>query len=128
MDAVTKDTSGNLWVYFGTGNETDPTFVPTNGTTDKFFGIVDKNPIVPLPSTALTIGNLKDVITKGNFNPATDLNTYSGWYINLATAGEKVLAEATVFAGLFILPPMCRETRPILATRAGLPTTMQLIM
>jgi Tfp pilus tip-associated adhesin PilY1 len=101
MDAVTKDTSGNLWVYFGTGNETDPTNVPTNGTTDKFFGLIDKNPIVQLPppsTTPITLGNLKN-ITSGTFNPATDVNTYSGWVINFTTAGEKVLAEATVFQG-----------------------------
>ena len=78
MDAVTKDTSGNLWVYFGTGNETDPTFVPTNGTTDKFFGLIDKNPIAQLPPTPITLANLKN-ITSGTFNPTTDLNNYSGW-------------------------------------------------
>ncbi|MGD0022056.1 MAG: PilC/PilY family type IV pilus protein [Smithellaceae bacterium] len=95
MNSVATDPNGNLLVYFGTGNETDPTFAPTNGTTDKFFALIDKN---RTSTTPITLANLKN-ITSGTFNYTTDTNNYSGWVINLTTPGEKVLGETTVFEG-----------------------------
>ena len=93
MDAAAKDDRGNLWIYYGTGDNTDPTNVPTDGTQEKYFAIMDND-----RTSTYTIGNLKD-ITNGTFNPLTDSATYKGWYIRLTAPGEKVLAESTVFAG-----------------------------
>ena len=100
MADVARDSSGYIWVYFGTGNETDPTVVPTNGTTDKFFALIDKKRTNTTLSS-IGLSNLKD-ITLNTFNSAissADMTNYSGWVLKLTTPGEKVLSEAAVFQG-----------------------------
>ncbi|OGP67329.1 MAG: hypothetical protein A2W27_04775 [Deltaproteobacteria bacterium RBG_16_44_11] len=96
MNAVTKDTDGNLWVHFGTGDKTDPTFVPTDGTKDRFFAIIDKDRD---STTAIAFNTLKNILSSGNFVPATDVNNFNGWVLDFLTPGEKMLAESTVFMG-----------------------------
>lgn len=98
MNAVTRDTDGNLWVHFGTGDKTDPTFLPTDGTKDRFFAVIDKNRKNPSANTLpFVIGSLKD-ITSSTFTLA-DVANYKGWVMNFQTPGEKMLSESTVFQG-----------------------------
>ncbi|MGA2525200.1 MAG: PilC/PilY family type IV pilus protein [Smithellaceae bacterium] len=82
--AVTIDQSNNLWVYFGTGDNTDPTVF--NATNDSFYAIKDND-----RSTTYYLSNLVN-ITSGTY---TDSSTRHGWYINLAS-GEKVLSAPNI--------------------------------
>jgi len=84
--AVTIDQSQNLWVYFGTGDRTDPTYI--NPTQEKLYAIKDVD-----RSTNYSIGNLANITS----TTYTDSSTGYGWYINLAGGGEKMLSEPVVF-------------------------------
>jgi type IV pilus assembly protein PilY1 len=88
MPTVAKDAMGNLWVYWGTGDKTEPIVVGTN--VERFFAVKDSD-----LSGTWTGANL-DNITGTTY---TDNGTKHGWYMNLAGAGEKVLGEAVVFGG-----------------------------
>jgi Tfp pilus tip-associated adhesin PilY1 len=88
MAAVSKDSQGNLWVDWGTGDKTDPTAA---NAQEKFYSVKDNN-----RSTTFHISNL-DNITSGTY---TDSPTKNGWYINLNGQGEKILDEPTVFGGV----------------------------
>jgi Tfp pilus tip-associated adhesin PilY1 len=91
--SVSTDTSQNLWVYFGTGNKTDP----LNTTVqDRVYAVKDTG-IVPITktgtSTTYSISNLTN-ITSGTY----DINsTNNGWYIILGGTGEKLFAAPVVF-------------------------------
>jgi Tfp pilus tip-associated adhesin PilY1 len=87
--SVAKDGAGSLWVYWGTGDKTDPT---ASNVQEKFFGVRDNN-----RTTTWSLGDLED-ITSGIFDP--DSSTRAGWYINLAGSGEKILADSVVFGGV----------------------------
>ncbi len=86
--AVSKDSQGNLWVYWGTGDKEDPTAA---NAQEKFYGVKDND-----RSTTWTIGNLEN-ITSGTYDPSS---TNPGWYMNFAGMGEKVLGEPLVFGGV----------------------------
>jgi len=87
--AVSKDSSGNLWVYWGTGDKTDPTAA---NAQERFFGVKDND-----RSSTYTFSDM-DNLTSANqtYNPARGV----GWALNLAGGGEKVLADPTVFGGV----------------------------
>jgi hypothetical protein len=87
--AVAKDGSGNLWVYWGTGDKTDPT---SSSAQEKFFGLKDTD----LTSTR-TISDVENITSSGS--SYSDTSKY-GYYMNLAGQGEKMLADPTVFGGL----------------------------
>jgi type IV pilus assembly protein PilY1 len=80
---LTYDTSGNLWVFFGTGDRNHP----VNASSNRFYGIKDNTTMTN--ATALTEASLVNVTT--TYQTATQ-----GWYMTLA-ADEKVLAAANVF-------------------------------
>ena len=86
--SIAKDKTGNLWVYFGTGDVTNPT---GTGVQEKFFAVKDND-----RSSTWNINNLKD-ITSSTYNPYEA--TKNGWYFNFVT-NEKVLADPTVFRGV----------------------------
>ncbi len=88
MPSVAKDGNGNLWVYWGTGDKTDPTAA---NAQEKFFGLKDNT-----RATTYSISDL-DNITSGVYSPTS---TKDGWYINLSGSGEKILADSTVFGGV----------------------------
>jgi Tfp pilus tip-associated adhesin PilY1 len=99
--SVVKDTIGNLLVYWGTGDKNDPT---NTTNTEKFLAVKDAG-----LSTAYTLGNLKNIspsiyCTDINANcTATQVSSdasKNGYYINLASGGEKVLADSVVFGGV----------------------------
>lgn len=87
--AVARDNMGNLWVYWGTGDKTDPTAA---NAQERFFGVKDDL------SSTYTFSDLQ--------NLTSSTQTYSpssgkvGFALNLAGNGEKVLADPTVFGGV----------------------------
>ncbi|MBP8696369.1 MAG: hypothetical protein KBH73_07900 [Syntrophobacterales bacterium] len=88
VPAVAKDASGNIWVYWGTGDKAEP--IVMGGGTDRFFAVKD--------ATLTGTYRLSDLenITGSTY---TDNTSKRGWYMNLAGQGEKVLAEPVVFGG-----------------------------
>ncbi|MGB9699337.1 MAG: pilus assembly protein [Thermodesulfobacteriota bacterium] len=86
--AVAKDVNGNLWVYWGTGEKTDPTAA---NAQEKFYALKDND-----RTTTYNINDL-DNITSSTY---TDAPNKHGWYINLAGSGEKILSDPTVFGGV----------------------------
>ena len=85
---VSKDSQGNLWVYWGTGDKEDPTAA---NAQEKFYAVKDND-----RSTTWELSNLEN-ITSGTYDPSS---TNSGWYINFAGQGEKVLGDPLVFGGV----------------------------
>lgn len=85
---VTKDRAHNIWVYWSTGDKSDPA---ANCTNEKVLGIKDND-----RSGTFSLNDLNNV-TSGTqeCNPATD----QGWYINF-TGREKALTDITVFGGV----------------------------
>lgn len=86
--AVSRDSHGNLWVYWGTGDKTDPTAAAAQ---EKFYAVKDNDRL-----TTWGISDLEN-ITSGTYDSSS---ASPGWYINFAGQGEKVLAEPTVFGGV----------------------------
>lgn len=88
--AVARDPAGNIWVYWGTGDKTDPT---APNAQEHFYGIKDLNPRATY--------RLSDIETLSAPN-----QTYSGtggkvgYRVQLNGQGEKVLADPTVFGGV----------------------------
>jgi Tfp pilus tip-associated adhesin PilY1 len=86
---VAKDRDGNAWVYWGTGDKMDP----TNATSiDHIFAVKDDR------TTTRTIADLQG-LSGGAAATGTSSPSYYGYDITLA-AGEKVLADSTVFGGV----------------------------
>lgn len=82
--ALAYDTSGNLWVFFGTGDRNHPMSTSTN----RFYGFKDV-------ASNMTNGNNLTESSLTNLTSGTGTVT-QGWYIVLANT-EKVLAAADVF-------------------------------
>ena len=80
---VARDTN-SLWVFWGTGDKENPL---STGGQDRFFAVKDTG----RPAT-----DLQDI------SSTTYNGTSSGWYINLAGTGEKMLADPTVFGGIVL--------------------------
>lgn len=81
--SLANDASGNLWMYFGTGDRNHP----NNTSSNRLIGIKENTNMTN--GSALTVANLTNVTsTFGTIN--------QGWYIAL-NSNEKVLAESDVF-------------------------------
>lgn len=85
---VSKDQFGNLWVFWGTGDKTDPMAFSVQ---EKFFAIKDN-----YRSGTYQIGQLQDITSSLWVEP----NNQDGWYIRMTDPGEKILADPTIFAGV----------------------------
>jgi hypothetical protein len=85
--SVSRDANGHVWIYWGTGDKTDPTAA---NAQEKFYALKD--------DTRTGTYHLSDLenITTGVYSDATK----KGWYINLSGTGEKVIAESAVFGGV----------------------------
>jgi hypothetical protein len=85
--SVSRDANGHVWIYWGTGDKTDPTAA---NAQEKFYALKD--------DTRTGTYHLSDLenITTGVYSDASK----KGWYINLSGTGEKVIAEAAVFGGV----------------------------
>jgi len=87
--SVAMDMNNKIWVYWGTGDKLDP----TNATaSEKIFALKDEDRTATTPRTT---GNMQDISSAAGF---TDTSKF-GYYISLV-AGEKVLADSTVFGGV----------------------------
>ena len=89
--APTTDSSGNIWVYFGTGDKTDPSSITAG--QERVYAIKDSGRNLSTPPT-YSISNLAN-ITSGTYDPNS--TTYNGWYIILPGTGEKMLAAPVVY-------------------------------
>ncbi len=87
--AVAKDNTGNLWVYWGTGDKTDPT---APNAQEKFFGLMDND-----RTSTRTVSEMDNITNDEGFYNSP--GKY-GYYINLAGQGEKMLSDPTVFGGV----------------------------
>jgi type IV pilus assembly protein PilY1 len=85
--AVTKDASGNLWVYWGTGDKTDPTLT---GIQEYFYGVKDDR------TSTRTITNITTLTGTATHDPQS---AYLGFRMRLSTS-EKVLSDPTAFGGV----------------------------
>ncbi|MEW6740472.1 MAG: pilus assembly protein [Nitrospirota bacterium] len=105
---VAKDASGNLWVYWATGDKTDPTAPSTN---EKVLGIKDND-----RTTTYTLSNLNNVTSAvQQCNSETD----NGWYINF-TGREKALSDITIFGGVVYFTTYVPSTSASACEQAGI--------
>ncbi len=81
--ALSFDTGGNLWIFFGSGDRNHP----NNSSSNRFYGIKDNTTMTN--GSALTESSLVD-LTSGTGTVT------QGWYIRLAS-NEKILSAADVF-------------------------------
>ena len=89
--AAAKDSSGNLWIYWGTGDKTDPT---ASNAQERFFGVKDAD-----RSSTYAFSDLDNITSESQtYNPTT--STKKGYAINLAGGGQKMLADPSVFGGV----------------------------
>ena len=87
--AVARDTSGRLWVYWGTGDKVDPT---NPSAQEHFYSVIDSDLTSPID-----FSNVETLFTDASeWNSATKT---AGCRIQLS-GGEKVLADPTVFGGI----------------------------
>jgi len=88
MPSVARDDVGNIWVYFGTGDVSDPT---ASNAQERFFAVKDND-----RSSTWKAGNLE------HLQQASDIygGSGDGWYFNLPGQGIKILADPTVFNGV----------------------------
>jgi len=112
MAQATYDDNHNLWIFFGTGENNDPTYKPTDADPDTSY---TKNRLYavkedPNFSATYTSSDLIN-ITNSRYTDATDRH---GWYINLSTnsltrsdgttisspKGEKMISDPAIFGGM----------------------------
>ncbi len=86
---ATVDPQGNLWLFFGSGDRTDPLLVPS--TPNRIYGI--KDPYAGTAIPALTEADLTDMTTTNTLSASAV--TGSGWFIVLRS-GEKEWAETAL--------------------------------
>jgi Tfp pilus tip-associated adhesin PilY1 len=83
--SLSTDSSQNLWVYFGTGDKTNPQATTLH---DRIYAVKDSD-----PTRTYQLSDLTD-ITSGTY---TDSSSGHGWYITLPGAGEKLMAAPVVY-------------------------------
>ena len=96
MISAAKDPMGGLWVYWGTGDKTDPT---ATNVQEKFFAVKDTD-----RTTTYLLGNLDD-ITSGTF---IDSPTKHGWYISFTGEEKRCWPSLWSLAELSISPAILR--------------------
>jgi type IV pilus assembly protein PilY1 len=82
--AVTKDSAGNIWVYWGTGDKQNPTSSSSGGA---LYAIIDGG-------STYTSSNLTSVSSSVLYSGTTQ-----GWIYSLSGAGEKMLGDVEIYAG-----------------------------
>jgi Tfp pilus tip-associated adhesin PilY1 len=86
--ATTTDPTGNIWVYFGTGDKTDPS---ATAGYERVYAIIDSD-----RTSTYKPGNLMDISSPTvQYDPNS--TTYKGWYITLGGGGEKMLAAPVIY-------------------------------
>jgi hypothetical protein len=85
----TTDASGNIWVFFGTGDKTD--FSATTGY-ERVYAVKDTNN----GTSPYKLTNLMDISsTSLVYDPNS--TTYNGWYITLGGGGEKLSGAPVIY-------------------------------
>lgn len=87
--SVSTDSEGKLWVYFGSGDKTDPT---APNAQERFHAVRDNR------TSTYTAASLQNITTESGTYDPTDPST-SGWFINITGGGEKILSDPTIFEG-----------------------------
>lgn len=88
--AVAKDTLGNFWVYWGSGDKVDPT---ASAAQERFYAVKDNF------TSTYGFSDLDNITADIQvFNPSS--TTDVGYALNIASGGEKILADPTVFGGV----------------------------
>ncbi|MCX5837331.1 MAG: PilC/PilY family type IV pilus protein [Deltaproteobacteria bacterium] len=98
LAAVSKDAEGNFWVYWGTGDKTDPTATIAQ---EKIFAVKDTD-----FTSTVTGDQIQDITSSGSVynNPGM-----YGYYITLTGSGEKMLSDVTVFGGVLYVATFTPE-------------------
>lgn len=112
MAQATYDDNHNLWIFFGTGENNDPTYKPTEANPDTSE---TKNRLYAVKEdpnfTATYSSSQLENITSSRY---TDSSEKHGWYINLSTnpltrsdstvisnpIGEKMISDPAIFGGM----------------------------
>ncbi|MBA4396714.1 MAG: hypothetical protein C0394_04940 [Syntrophus sp. (in: bacteria)] len=82
---------GSLWVYWGTGDKTDPT---ATNAQEHFYAVRDDD-----RTSTYRISDIDNITSGGQtFDPTT--SSRAGYRIQLNGQGEKILSEPTVFGGV----------------------------
>ena len=87
--SYTTDADQNLWVYFGTGDKTNPL---ATAVQDRVYAVKDSDRNLSTPPT-YSISDLTN-ITSGTYDPTSSAH---GWYIILQGVGEKMLAAPVAY-------------------------------
>ena len=88
--AVSRDGSGNIWVFWGTGDKVDPT---ASNAQEHFYAVKDNG------TSAYSVSDIDNITNDaGVFNPSS--TTRVGYRIQLPGSGQKILAEPNVFGGV----------------------------
>ena len=82
--AVARDSSSNLWVFWGTGDK----ITPNSSAPGKFFALKDSG------NGTYYESDLPDI--------SAYTNPSRGWSISLGSGGEKMLSDPTVFGGIVL--------------------------
>ena len=88
--AVAIDTSQNLWVYWGTGDKTDPT---ASNAQEHFYGVKDND-----RTSTYRVNDIDNITALSQ--TYTPQSTSAGYRILMNGMGEKILADPTVFGGV----------------------------
>jgi len=79
------DTSGNLWVYWGTGDTQNPTDSTKSG---QFYGLKDGG-------NTYAYSDLQTISSSSTFS-----GTKQGWRLPMAGTGEKILGDPDIYGGI----------------------------
>jgi type IV pilus assembly protein PilY1 len=85
---VTKDLLGGVWIYWGTGDKTNPS---EYSSQNYFFAVKDT-----YPHSTYQLSDLDNI----SATLYVDATTKHGWYLPLPGGGEKVLDDSTILGGV----------------------------
>ncbi|MEQ8180909.1 MAG: PilC/PilY family type IV pilus protein [Smithellaceae bacterium] len=88
--AVAKDSIGNFWIFWGTGDKVDPT---ASNAQERFFAVKDNR------TSTYQFNDLDNITSTSQVFDPSSTNSV-GYALNLAGGGEKILADPTVFGGV----------------------------
>lgn len=83
---ITKDPSGNIWVYWGSGDKQCPN---DPNAQERFYAVRDDR------TSTFTFGDLENLTGPSQ----TYGGTKNGWSIQIPGNGEKILSDPVVFGG-----------------------------
>jgi len=88
---VAKDNDGQYWVYFGTGDKTEPT---ADNTQERFYALKEDFTTTISGTSELTL------LQASGTASYTDSETSKGWYIQFSGQSEKILGDPVVYDGV----------------------------